>query len=91
MNEVDRLTDRSVFDQIFQAMANISSEVYFFATVASIIGSAALYLGGRRHVALFVGEWAPTLLIAAVFYKLLHPSRERVGERLGEAISGVTH
>jgi hypothetical protein len=91
MNEVDRLTEGTLFDRIFRAMANISSEVYFFATVGSIVASAALYLGGRRHIALFVGEWAPTFLIAAVFYKLLHPTRERVGERLGEAISRLTH
>jgi hypothetical protein len=90
VNEVNRITDGTLFDHVFRAMTNIPSEVYFYATIASIVTSAGLYLGGRRHIALFVGEWAPTFLIAAVFYKLPHPSHEGVGERLGEAVSHIT-
>jgi hypothetical protein len=77
----------SLFDRFFRTMMSIPSEVYFFATVASIVGSALLYSSGRRHSALFVGEWAPTLLTAALFYKLLRPSGQRVTERVGETVA----
>jgi hypothetical protein len=93
-NPVDALhstsrADEGLFEQIYHGMMAIPSEYYFLASVASIIASAALYASGRRHSALFVGEWAPTLLISALFYKMLHPAHDNVGERIREAVSGA--
>lgn len=36
--------------------------VYIGATLVSILISIALYQGGRRELAIFVGLWAPTIL-----------------------------
>lgn len=41
----------------------MSKEVYVAGAVVSILVSLALYLSGRREAALFVGLWAPTILL----------------------------
>ncbi len=92
MNVVNRTSraDEGLVDQFFHTMMTIPSEVYYFATIAAVAASAALYLSGKRHMALFVGEWAPTLLTSALFYKLLHPSHETVGAGIREAVGEMT-
>lgn len=41
------------------------------AAGASIIGSLVMQIQGRKHEALFVGQWAPTLLTAALWYQVV--------------------
>lgn len=41
----------------------MGKEVYVAGTVVSILISLALYLTGRREAAIFVGLWAPTILL----------------------------
>jgi hypothetical protein len=81
------VTNNDMISRFFRTMMTIPSETYFTVTVGSIVASLLFYVMGKRHTALFVGEWAPTLLVAALFYKLLHPTNERVGERMGQAIN----
>lgn len=75
----------------FDFMARVPSSYYYFGMLASVAISAYLYFTGRRHTALFVGEWAPTILTAGLFYKFLHPTREGIGESFREAVSNITH
>jgi hypothetical protein len=49
----------------------LASEVLVMAAGASVIGSLALKIAGRPHDALFVGQWAPTLVGLAVFTRLI--------------------
>lgn len=77
-------------EQVFGFLSSIPSETYIYAMLASIVGSAFLYLTGRRHTALFVGEWAPTFLAMGLFYKLLHPTGENVGRRMGETFERIS-
>ena len=62
--------------RMFDFLANVSSDTYIFATLGSIVFAALLFLRGQREQAVFVGEWAPTLLIMGLFYKFLRHSRE---------------
>lgn len=48
----------------------MGKEVYVAGTVLTILISLALYLTGRREAGLFVGQWAPTILL--------------LGERMGD-------
>ena len=48
----------------------MGKEVYVAGTVLSILISLALYLTGRREAGIFVGIWAPTILL--------------LGERMGD-------
>jgi hypothetical protein len=75
----------------FEAMEAIPTQVYYGLAVASIIASAVLFMTGRRHWSLFVGQWPPTFIAMALMNKLLHPSRERpsdMAHRASEAMGG---
>ncbi len=52
--------------------ASIASWSLVGASIGSIAASAALHTMGRRKQGLFVGQWAPTLLGAAVFTRLFN-------------------
>ena len=41
----------------------MGKEVYVAGTVLTILVSLALYLTGRREAGIFVGLWAPTILL----------------------------
>jgi hypothetical protein len=41
----------------------VSKEVYLSGAVLSMLVSFVLYLSGRREAGLFVGLWAPTILL----------------------------
>ncbi|HEX8521844.1 MAG TPA: hypothetical protein VF669_06270 [Tepidisphaeraceae bacterium] len=56
---------------IEQQTAKLPSDLFLWAAVGSIGCSMALRLMGRRHDALFVGEWAPTFLILGLYNKLV--------------------
>lgn len=51
--------------------AKIPSDVFLWAAGGSILGSLALHFAGRKDDALFVGQWAPTLLILGLYNKLV--------------------
>ncbi|HEX5414987.1 MAG TPA: hypothetical protein VFZ25_04920 [Chloroflexota bacterium] len=91
-NNTNRTTQRSesFLERTFEALTAVPSSVYLGLTMGSIAASAIFFLLGKRHTALFVGEWAPTFLVAALFYKLLNPSRENVRQGLESATSEFT-
>jgi hypothetical protein len=91
MDEVNRTvhTDDDLVGQFFRQMMSIPSEWYFYAAIGSIAASAYLYLAGHRHTALFVGQWAPTFLVSALFTKLLHPAHENLGDRIHQAVGDM--
>lgn len=47
----------------------VPGDVWLVAAGASIIGSLVLKLMGHRHTSLFVGQWAPTFLLVALYQK----------------------
>jgi len=51
--------------------ARLPSDTFLWCALGSIAGSAILRIMGRRHDALFVGEWAPTFLILGLYNKLV--------------------
>lgn len=68
--------------------AKLPSDTFLWAAFASIGLSLALKFSGRRHDALFVGQWAPTFLLLGIYNKLvklhqLRPDRALVGGRSG--------
>jgi hypothetical protein len=56
---------------IEQQTAKIPSDVFLWAAGASIATSLILKLLDRHHEALFVGQWAPTILILGLYNKLV--------------------
>jgi len=56
---------------IEQQTAKLPSDLFLWAAGASIAGSIALQCSGRQHASLFVGQWAPTLLILGLYNKIV--------------------
>ncbi len=51
--------------------AKLPSDTFLWAAGGSILTSFALRLMGRRHAALFVGQWAPTMLLLGLYNKVV--------------------
>jgi len=84
------ITPEAAQHRMFEFLETIPTETYVYATVGSIIASAFMFLTGRRHLALFIGEWPMTFLALGLLYKLMRPSGENIPERVGAAFERVT-
>jgi hypothetical protein len=51
--------------------SQIPSGGYLTAAVGCMAASAALHFVGRKHDALFIGQWAPAILIMGLYNKLV--------------------
>ena len=51
--------------------ATLPSDTFLWAALTSMAASAALHLSGQKQASVFVGQWAPTLLILGVYNKLV--------------------
>ena len=64
-------TEGTVARTIEDQTAKLPSDTFLWAAVASMTASATLQLMGNRHASVFVGQWAPTLLILGLYNKLV--------------------
>jgi hypothetical protein len=51
--------------------AKLPSDAFLWAAGASIAASLILKVLDRHHEALFVGQWAPTILVLGLYNKLV--------------------
>jgi hypothetical protein len=51
--------------------AKLPSDTFLWLAVGSMAASAMIQMMGNKHVSLFVGQWAPTLLIFGLYNKLV--------------------
>ena len=51
--------------------AKIPSDVYLWAAVGSMAVSLALFCTKNKHASIFIGQWAPSLLIIGLYNKLV--------------------
>ena len=51
--------------------AKIPSDVYLWTAVGCMAVSATLQILGNRKVSLFIGQWAPSILIMGLYNKLV--------------------
>jgi hypothetical protein len=56
---------------IEQQTARLPSDTFLWAAGAAIVGSLVLEMAGENRKALFIGQWAPTLLILGMYNKLV--------------------
>jgi hypothetical protein len=56
---------------IEQETARLPSDTFLWAAVGSMAASCYFQAIGQRHMSLFVGQWAPTLLIMGLYNKLV--------------------
>lgn len=55
--------------------AKLSSDFFLWASAASIGGSLVLQMLGKKQRSLFVGQWAPTLLLFGIYNKFVREAR----------------
>ncbi len=62
-------------DQVTAAIENVTSKipssVYLGAAIASILTSVSFQAAGKKHEALFVGQWVAPFLILGMYNKLV--------------------
>ena len=51
--------------------AKLPSDTFLWMAVGSMAVSATMQAMGNKHASLFVGQWAPTLLIFGLYNKLV--------------------
>ena len=61
----------------FRITDNIPEEAWYWAAIGSIGLSAVFRLTGHAHWSLFVGQWPPTLILFALYHRLIRPSAKR--------------
>ena len=54
--------------------------------IGAMAASASLQMMGNRHVSLFVGQWAPTLLIMGLYNKLVKQLGSDRTDRMAQAM-----
>ena len=64
-------TEGRVARSIENQTAKLPSDTFLWAAAASMAASATLQIMGNRHASVFVGQWAPTLLILGLYNKLV--------------------
>lgn len=62
--------------QALRVTDSVPEEVWYWASLASIVTSLLLRLSGKGNAALFVGQWAPTFLLFGLYNKLLQPGQD---------------
>jgi hypothetical protein len=56
---------------IEQQTARLPSDAFLWGALGSMAASCYLQSVGQRHMSLFIGQWAPTLLIMGLYNKLV--------------------
>jgi hypothetical protein len=64
-------TEGPVAKTIEDQTAKLPSDTFLWTAVGAMALSATLQLAGNKHASVFVGQWAPTILILGLYNKLV--------------------
>jgi hypothetical protein len=64
-------SEGTVARSIEEQTAKLPSDVFLWAALTAMAGSAVLQISGRKQVSNFIGEWVPTLLILGLYNKMV--------------------
>lgn len=71
MTQSQQHTEGTIARTIEQQTAKLPSDTFLWAALGSIGTSAILRLMGKKHAALFVGEWVAPFLLFGVYNKIV--------------------
>jgi hypothetical protein len=71
MTSSTQRTEGPVARAIEEQTTKLPSDIFLWAAGASVAGSLILKMLDRHHEALFVGQWAPTILILGLYNKVV--------------------
>ena len=86
---IDNLMDTQ--NKYLKMMETVPAQAYMSAAASSMVLSLFLRLIGKKDAAVFVGQWPTTLLLMALSYKLLKPSKEDAFADGESAMKQATH
>jgi hypothetical protein len=69
--DIQSHSEGKVAKAIEDQTAKLPSDTFLWIAVGAMTASATLQILGNRHASLFVGQWAPTLLILGLYNKLV--------------------
>jgi hypothetical protein len=64
-------SEGTIAKSIERQTSKLPSDTFLWAAVGCMATSATLQMTGNKHASLFVGQWAPTLLIMGLYNKLV--------------------
>lgn len=64
-------SEGTVARRIEEQTSKLPSDTFLWAAVGTMVVSAGLQMAGNKHASLFVGQWAPTILIMGLYNKLV--------------------
>ena len=70
-NKNPQHSEGPVAGAIEQQTAKLPSDLFLWAALGSMAVSAALKIAGRSNTAMFIGQWAPSILIMGLYNKLV--------------------
>ena len=70
-NLVDQHAEGPVAEAIEEQTAKLPSDTYLWAAVGAMSVALALQCMGRKHLGLFVGQWAAPFLLFGIYNKLV--------------------
>jgi len=75
---------------IEQQTKQIPSDIFLWASLTAMATSAALQCMGKKHVSLFVGQWAAPFLLLGIYNKIVktHGSDNTEEESYGSFTQG---
>ena len=56
---------------IEEQTARLPSDTFLWLALTAMAASATLQLSGKKHVSLFIGQWAPSFLLFGIYNKLV--------------------
>lgn len=62
--------------QIEERTGRVPSGAYLALAIGSMAASATCMALGKRHIANFIGQWAPSLLVIGLYNKLVKVEHE---------------
>jgi hypothetical protein len=70
-NEPQKHKEGPVAKTIEKQTAKLPSDLFLWTAVGAIAASAALQASQKKELSLFVGQWAPVLLILGLYNKIV--------------------
>jgi hypothetical protein len=70
-HEAEQHSEGIVARTLEQQTAKLPSDVWLWASLASMGAACCLQMSGRKHDALFVGQWAAPLMLIGVYNKVV--------------------
>ena len=60
-----------VAEAIEEQTAKLPSDLFLWVSIGTMAISLALQISGSKHRSLFIGQWAPSILIMGLYNKLV--------------------